>query len=76
MWEQDFYRLFEARSNCSSSPLSYEELKNEKLQLQNKLLLEENKMLKSQIRGKESVWKQPFMFTLFFVISIWMYMLK
>ncbi|MFS7929134.1 hypothetical protein Hanom_Chr04g00328931 [Helianthus anomalus] len=51
-------------------------LKNENLQLQNKLLLEENKMLKRQIRGKESMWKQPFVFTLFFVIAIWMYMLK
>ncbi|KAF5801646.1 putative transcription factor GRF family [Helianthus annuus] len=66
MWKQDFDKLFEAHSNCSSSPVSYEELKNENLQLQNKLLLEENKMLKSQIHGKESTWKQPFVFTLFF----------
>ncbi|MFS7931344.1 hypothetical protein Hanom_Chr04g00354851 [Helianthus anomalus] len=32
----------------------------------NKSLLEENKMLKSQIRGKKSMWKQPFVFTMFF----------
>ncbi|MFS7931745.1 hypothetical protein Hanom_Chr04g00359591 [Helianthus anomalus] len=94
MWKQDFGKFFEAHSNCNSSPVSYEELKNENLQLQNKfsvsyeelknenlqlqnkLLLEENKMLKRQICAKEYMWKQPFVFSLFFVIAIWMYMLK
>ncbi|MFS8002477.1 hypothetical protein Hanom_Chr13g01202521 [Helianthus anomalus] len=65
-WKQDFDKVFEAHSKCSSSPVSYEELKNEKLQLQNKLLLEKNKMLKRQIRGKKFMWKQPFLFTMFF----------
>ncbi|MFS7931098.1 hypothetical protein Hanom_Chr04g00352091 [Helianthus anomalus] len=68
MWKQDFDKFFEAHSNCTSSLISYKELKNENLQLQNKLLLEENKMLKRQIRGKKSMWKQPFVFTMFFVI--------
>ncbi|MFS8009583.1 hypothetical protein Hanom_Chr14g01286681 [Helianthus anomalus] len=76
IWKQDFDKFFEAHSNCSSSPVSYEKLKNENLQMQNKLLLEENKMLKRQIRGKKSMWKQPFVFTMIFVIAIWMYMLK
>ncbi|KAJ0836397.1 hypothetical protein HanRHA438_Chr16g0766491 [Helianthus annuus] len=76
MWKLDFDNFFEAHSNCSSSPVSYEKLKNENLQLQNKLLLEENKVLKRQIRGKKSMWKQPFVFTMFFVMAIRMYMLK
>ncbi|MFS7939046.1 hypothetical protein Hanom_Chr05g00447011 [Helianthus anomalus] len=52
MWKQDFDKFFEAHSNCSSSPVSYEELKNENLQLQNKLLLEENMMLKDKFMAK------------------------
>ncbi|MFS7919684.1 putative transcription factor GRF family [Helianthus anomalus] len=76
MWKQDFDKFFEAHSTCSSSPVTYQELKNENLELQNKLLLEENRMLKRQILGKKSMWKQPFLFTMCFVIALWMYILN
>ncbi|MFS7996978.1 hypothetical protein Hanom_Chr12g01136291 [Helianthus anomalus] len=68
MFKQDFDKFFEAHSNYSSSPESYEELKNENLQLENKLLLEENKTEKTNSWQKVYVEATICVYYVFFLL--------
>ncbi|MFS7897132.1 hypothetical protein Hanom_Chr00s007087g01736481 [Helianthus anomalus] len=48
---------------------SYEDLKYQNMDLQNKLLVEEDKLLKAKISGTESKWNKPYVLTLFIAIT-------
>ncbi|KAJ0914885.1 putative transcription factor GRF family [Helianthus annuus] len=76
MWKQDFDKFFEAHSTCSSSPVSYQELKNENLELQNKLLLEENRMAEKTNSWQKVHVEATISVYYVFVIALWMYILN
>ncbi|MFS8031926.1 hypothetical protein Hanom_Chr17g01551611 [Helianthus anomalus] len=71
-WKEDVDNMF--NQHASDCRFSYEDLKYQNMDLQNKLLVEENKLLKEKISGTESKWNKQYVLTLFIAIAIVLYM--
>ncbi|MFS8026025.1 hypothetical protein Hanom_Chr16g01482081 [Helianthus anomalus] len=62
--------------HASDCRFSYEDLKYENMDLENKLLVEENRWLKAKISGTKSKWNKQYVLTLFIAITIVLYMFR
>ncbi|KAF5783364.1 hypothetical protein HanRHA438_Chr11g0519631 [Helianthus annuus] len=74
LWKEDVDNVF--KQHASDCRFSYEDLTFQNMDLQNKLLVEENKVLKAKISRTESKWNKPYVLTLFIAITILLYMFK
>ncbi|KAJ0714523.1 putative transcription factor GRF family [Helianthus annuus] len=61
LWKEDVDSMFKQHS--SECRFTYEDLKFQNMDLHNKLLLEENKLLKAKISGTDSKWNKPYVLT-------------
>ncbi|KAF5782663.1 putative transcription factor GRF family [Helianthus annuus] len=74
LWKEDVDNMF--KQHASDCRFSYEDLKYQNMDLQNKLLVEENKLLKTKISGVESKGNKPYVLNLFIAFTIVLYMFR
>ncbi|KAJ0751069.1 hypothetical protein HanLR1_Chr05g0189431 [Helianthus annuus] len=66
--------MFIERSNDTSTPVTFKDLKIKNLELHNMLLIEENKNMKARTFDTETKSKKPYVLTLLIAIAILLYL--
>ncbi|KAJ0694395.1 hypothetical protein HanPI659440_Chr15g0608271 [Helianthus annuus] len=74
LWKKDVDNMFNERSNDTSTRVTFKDPKIKKIELQNMLLIEENKNLKARTFDTETKSKKPYVLTLLIVIAILLYL--
>ncbi|KAJ0539994.1 hypothetical protein HanHA300_Chr08g0293091 [Helianthus annuus] len=72
--KEDVDNMFIERSNGTSTLVTFKDLKIKNLELQNMLLVEENKNLKARTFDTETKSKKPYVLTLLIAIAILLYL--